>query len=66
MAYSEFEEITAPPPTASTYAWPKLRQVGLEADFLARNQSIAFDGNDGQNTPFIDTKLSPLTGLEPL
>ena len=25
-------------------SWPRLRQVGFEADILARNQSIAFDG----------------------
>ena len=24
-------------------SWPRLRQVGFEADILARNQSIAFD-----------------------
>jgi hypothetical protein len=25
-------------------SWHNLRQVGFEADFLARNQSIAFNG----------------------
>ena len=25
-------------------SWPRLRQVGFEADTLVRNQSIAFDG----------------------
>ena len=33
-----------------------LGQIGFEADFLARNQSIAFDANDRQIPPFRDTK----------